>query len=34
VIEGFPGRVPPDLGPDAEPMHKSSERLQHAVVHA
>ncbi len=34
VIEGFPGRVPPDLGPGAEPMHKSSERLQHAVVHA
>jgi xanthine dehydrogenase large subunit len=34
VIEGFPGRVPPDLGPDAEPPHKSSERLQHAVVHA
>jgi xanthine dehydrogenase large subunit len=34
VIEGFPGRVPPDLGPNAEPMHKSSERLQHAVVHA
>jgi xanthine dehydrogenase large subunit len=34
VIEGFPGRVPPDLGPDAEPMHKSSESLQHAVVHA
>jgi xanthine dehydrogenase large subunit len=34
VIEGFPGRVPPVLGPEAEPMHKSSERLQHAVVHA
>ena len=34
VIEGFPGRVPPDLGPDAAPMHKSSESLQHAVVHA
>jgi len=34
VIEGFPGRVPPDRGPDAEPPHKSSERLQHAVVHA
>ena len=34
VIEGFPGRVPPDRAPDAEPPHKSSERLQHAVVHA
>jgi len=34
VIEGFPGRVPPGLGPDAAPMHKSSESLQHAVVHA
>ncbi|HTX09684.1 MAG TPA: xanthine dehydrogenase molybdopterin binding subunit [Solirubrobacteraceae bacterium] len=34
VIEGFPGRVPPGLGPDARPPHKSSESLQHAVVHA
>jgi xanthine dehydrogenase large subunit len=34
VIEGFPGRVPPGLGPNAHPMHKSSERLQHVVVHA
>ncbi len=34
VIEGFPGRVPPALGPDAEPMHIASERLQHVVVHA
>ena len=34
VIEGYPGRVPPGLGPDAHPMHKSSESLQHAVVHA
>jgi xanthine dehydrogenase large subunit len=34
VIEGYPGRVPPDLDPGSKPMHKSSERLQHAVVHA
>jgi xanthine dehydrogenase large subunit len=34
VIEGFPGRVPPVLDPGAQPMHKSSERLQHTVVHA
>ena len=34
VIEGYPGRLPPDLDPDAQPMHKSSEELQHAVVHA
>jgi xanthine dehydrogenase large subunit len=34
VIEGFPGRVPPVLDPGAQPMHKSSESLQHAVVHA
>jgi xanthine dehydrogenase large subunit len=34
VVEGFPGRVPPELDPDAEPMHKSSERAQHAVLHA
>jgi xanthine dehydrogenase large subunit len=34
VIEGFPGRVPPVLEPGAQPMHKSSESLQHAVVHA
>jgi xanthine dehydrogenase large subunit len=34
VIEGFPGRVPPDRGADAEPPHKSSESFQHAVVHA
>jgi len=34
VIEGFPGRVPPDLDPDAEPMHIASEELAHPVVHA
>ncbi|HEY1566857.1 MAG TPA: xanthine dehydrogenase molybdopterin binding subunit [Solirubrobacteraceae bacterium] len=34
VIEGFPGRVPPVLDPAAHPMHKSSESLQHTVVHA
>jgi xanthine dehydrogenase large subunit len=34
VTEGFPGREPPERGPDARPMQKSSERLQHAVVHA
>jgi xanthine dehydrogenase large subunit len=34
VIEGFPGRVPPVLDPAAQPMHKSSESLQHMVVHA
>ncbi len=34
MFEGLPGHVPPSLDPDAEPMHKSSERLQHAVVHA
>ena len=34
VIEGYPGRVPPDHGPAAPPVHKSSESLQHAVVHA
>ena len=34
VIEGFPGRVPPVLDPAAHPMRKSSESLQHAVVHA
>jgi xanthine dehydrogenase large subunit len=34
VTEGYPGRLPPDLDPDAAPVHKSSEELQHAVVHA
>ncbi len=34
VIEGYPGRVPPDHDPAAPPVHKSSEILQHAVVHA
>jgi xanthine dehydrogenase large subunit len=33
VIQGYPGRLPPELDADAEPMHPSSERLQHAVVH-
>ncbi|HTU29487.1 MAG TPA: xanthine dehydrogenase molybdopterin binding subunit [Solirubrobacteraceae bacterium] len=31
VIEGFPGREPPVRDPDARPMQKSSERLQHPV---
>jgi xanthine dehydrogenase large subunit len=31
VTEGFPGREPPVRDPDAKPMQKSSERLQHAV---
>jgi xanthine dehydrogenase large subunit len=31
VTEGFPGREPPVRDPDAQPMQKSSERLQHAV---
>ena len=31
VVEGFPGREPPERDPDAKPMQKSSERLQHAV---
>jgi len=34
VIEGYPGRVPPDLDPGAEPMHIASEELAHPVVHA
>jgi xanthine dehydrogenase large subunit len=34
VIDGYPGRVPPDLDPDAEPMHIASEALAHPVVHA
>jgi xanthine dehydrogenase large subunit len=34
VIEGFPGRELPRRGPDAQPMRKSSEYAQHAVVHA
>jgi xanthine dehydrogenase large subunit len=34
VIEGLPGRVPPALDADAEPMHPSSERLSHVVAHA
>src|SRR5579875_3425410 len=34
VIEGYPGREPPPPEPDAHPMQKSSERAQHAVVHA
>jgi xanthine dehydrogenase large subunit len=31
VTEGFPGREPPVRDPDAQPMQKSSERLQHPV---
>jgi xanthine dehydrogenase large subunit len=31
VTEGFPGREPPARDPDAKPMQKSSERLQHPV---
>jgi xanthine dehydrogenase large subunit len=31
VTEGFPGREPPARDPGAQPMQKSSERLQHAV---
>jgi xanthine dehydrogenase large subunit len=31
VTEGFPGHEPPARDPDAKPMQKSSERLQHAV---
>jgi xanthine dehydrogenase large subunit len=34
VIEGFPGRVPPELGPDAEPMRIASEALARPVAHA
>jgi xanthine dehydrogenase large subunit len=34
VIEGYPGRVPPEHDPAAPPVHKTSELLQHAVVHA
>jgi xanthine dehydrogenase large subunit len=34
VTEGLPGRVPPALDPDSEPMHPSSESLSHTVAHA
>jgi len=34
MVEGLPGHVPPSLEPGAEPMHKSSESMAHAVVHA
>ncbi len=34
VIEGYPGRVPPDHDPDAPPMRPFSEHSREAVVHA